>query len=95
MLELVTFSWKINALQYKLTNSEPVNSLCACVYMWVILIYLLHASITVNNFIFVAYNIGKCAVAGGAVVGLGALGYYGLGLSTSTGVIDYAKYVLF
>lgn len=38
-----------------------------------------------------AYNIGKCAVAGGAVVGLGALGYYGLGLSTSTGVIDYAK----
>lgn len=35
-----------------------------------------------------AFNIGKGAVAGGAVVGLGALCYYGLGLSSSSGAID-------
>ncbi|XP_031841976.1 growth hormone-inducible transmembrane protein [Nomia melanderi] len=37
-----------------------------------------------------AFNIGKGAVAGGAVIGLGALCYYGLGLSSSTGAIDNA-----
>ncbi|KZC04192.1 PREDICTED: growth hormone-inducible transmembrane protein-like [Dufourea novaeangliae] len=37
-----------------------------------------------------AFNIGKGAVAGGAVVGLGALCYYGLGFSSSAGAIDYA-----
>lgn len=31
-------------------------------------------------------------MAGGAVMGLGALCYYGLGLSSSTGVIDHARY---
>ncbi|XP_054005887.1 growth hormone-inducible transmembrane protein-like [Hylaeus anthracinus] len=38
-----------------------------------------------------AFNIGKGAVAGGAVLGLGALCYYGLGLSPSAGAIEYAK----
>ncbi|XP_043261224.1 growth hormone-inducible transmembrane protein-like [Colletes gigas] len=38
-----------------------------------------------------AFNIGKGAVAGGAVVGLGALCYYGLGLSSSTGAIDHVQ----
>ncbi|KAL0113015.1 hypothetical protein PUN28_012331 [Cardiocondyla obscurior] len=37
-----------------------------------------------------AFNIGKAAVAGGAVVGLGGLCYYGLGLSSQTGAIDRA-----
>ncbi|XP_076244729.1 growth hormone-inducible transmembrane protein [Calliopsis andreniformis] len=37
-----------------------------------------------------AFSIGKGAVAGGAVIGLGALCYYGLGLSPQLGTIDYA-----
>ncbi|XP_076298882.1 growth hormone-inducible transmembrane protein [Lasioglossum baleicum] len=37
-----------------------------------------------------AFNIGKGAVAGGTVLGLGALCYYGLGLSSSSGAIDQA-----
>ncbi|XP_006607178.1 growth hormone-inducible transmembrane protein-like [Apis dorsata] len=38
-----------------------------------------------------AFTIGKGVVAGGAVIGLGSLCYYGLGLSPSMGAIDYAK----
>jgi len=41
-----------------------------------------------------AYNIGKGAVAGGAALGLGALCYYGLGLSSRTGAIDHARYMI-
>ncbi|XP_011643810.1 growth hormone-inducible transmembrane protein-like [Pogonomyrmex barbatus] len=36
-----------------------------------------------------AFNIGKGVVAGASVVGLGALCYYGLGLSSQTGAIDH------
>ncbi|CAK9830728.1 Growth hormone-inducible transmembrane protein [Anthophora retusa] len=38
-----------------------------------------------------AFSIGKGAVAGGAVLALGSLCYYGLGLSSSMGAIDYAR----
>lgn len=38
-----------------------------------------------------AINIGKGALACGAVIGLGSLCYYGLGLSSSMGAMDYAK----
>ncbi|XP_003706375.2 growth hormone-inducible transmembrane protein [Megachile rotundata] len=38
-----------------------------------------------------AMSLGKGALAGGAVIGLGALCYYGLGLSSSMGAMDYAK----
>ncbi|XP_050481763.1 growth hormone-inducible transmembrane protein-like [Bombus huntii] len=38
-----------------------------------------------------AFTIGKGVVAGGAVIGIGSLCYYGLGLSPSMGAIDYAK----
>lgn len=38
--------------------------------------------------IFLAFNIGKGALAGGAVVGLGALCYYGLGLSNEAGALE-------
>ncbi|KAK9306427.1 hypothetical protein QLX08_002937 [Tetragonisca angustula] len=38
-----------------------------------------------------AFTIGKGVVAGGAVLGIGSLCYYGLGLSPSMGAIDYAK----
>ncbi|XP_017757641.1 PREDICTED: growth hormone-inducible transmembrane protein-like isoform X2 [Eufriesea mexicana] len=38
-----------------------------------------------------AFTIGKGFVAGGAVVGLGSLCYYGLGLSPTLGAIDYAQ----
>lgn len=41
-----------------------------------------------------AFNIGKGAVAGAAFVGVGALCFYGLGLSSSTGAIDKAGYVI-
>ncbi|XP_018368126.1 PREDICTED: uncharacterized protein LOC108764387 isoform X2 [Trachymyrmex cornetzi] len=37
-----------------------------------------------------AFNVGKAAVAGGALMGLGGLCYYGLGLSSQTGAIDHA-----
>jgi len=40
---------------------------------------------------FAAINVGKAAVAGGAVMGLGGLCYYGLGLSSRTGTIDHAQ----
>ncbi|XP_012275184.1 growth hormone-inducible transmembrane protein-like [Orussus abietinus] len=36
-----------------------------------------------------AFNIGKGVIAGGAALGLGALCYYGLGLSSQTGTIDH------
>lgn len=35
-----------------------------------------------------AWLLGKGAVAGAAVVGLGALGYYGLGISSQTGTLE-------
>lgn len=38
-----------------------------------------------------AINVGKAVLAGGAVMGLGGLCYYGLGLSSQTGSIDYAR----
>lgn len=37
-----------------------------------------------------AIGVGKAALAGGAVIGLGALCYYGLGLASETGAIDRA-----
>lgn len=40
---------------------------------------------------FAAFNVGKAAIAGGAVIGLGGLCYYGLGLSSQTGTIDRAQ----
>ncbi|XP_026824389.1 uncharacterized protein LOC105277234 [Ooceraea biroi] len=39
-----------------------------------------------------AFNIGKGAVAGGAALGLGAICYYGLGLSSRPGVIDQSSF---
>ncbi|KAJ8972584.1 hypothetical protein NQ314_000112 [Rhamnusium bicolor] len=36
-----------------------------------------------------AFNIGKGAVAGGAIIGVGALCYYGLGLGKDVGAIDH------
>lgn len=38
------------------------------------------------------FNIGKGALAGGAALGLGALCFYGLGLSKETGAIDHATF---
>uniref|UniRef100_A0A8D8XMY6 Growth hormone-inducible transmembrane protein n=1 Tax=Cacopsylla melanoneura TaxID=428564 RepID=A0A8D8XMY6_9HEMI len=38
-----------------------------------------------------AFKIGQGAVAGGAALGLGALCYYGLGLSSERGAVDYAS----
>lgn len=37
---------------------------------------------------FLAFNVGRGAVAGGAVLGLGALCYYGLGLSQEAGALE-------
>lgn len=39
---------------------------------------------------FSAINIGTGALAGGAAFGVGALCYYGLGLSSKPGAIDVA-----
>lgn len=37
-----------------------------------------------------AFNLGKGFVAGGAVVGLGALCFYGLGLSSQPGALEHS-----
>lgn len=37
---------------------------------------------------FSAYNIGRGALAGGSVLGMGALCYYGLGLSNEPGALE-------
>lgn len=39
---------------------------------------------------FSAYKLGKGFAAGASVLGIGALCYYGAGLSSSTGAIDHA-----
>ncbi|CAB3373111.1 Hypothetical predicted protein [Cloeon dipterum] len=39
-----------------------------------------------------AFNLGRMAVAGGSVVGVGALCFYGLGLSSQPGAIDRAAF---
>ncbi|XP_059473425.1 growth hormone-inducible transmembrane protein-like [Neocloeon triangulifer] len=39
-----------------------------------------------------AFNMGRIAVAGGSVLGVGALCFYGLGLSNEPGAIDRAAY---
>ena len=41
-----------------------------------------------------AFTMGKGLVAGAAVLGLGSLCYYGVGLSSEVGAIDRAAYVL-
>jgi len=40
-----------------------------------------------TNFV-AAFTIGRATLAGASVVGLGALCYYGLGLSNEVGAID-------
>ena len=41
-----------------------------------------------------AFSMGRGLLAGASAVGLGALCYYGLGLSNQAGAIDRAAYVL-
>lgn len=58
------------------------------------IIYVRSKHFLIYHFIFfIAFSIGKGAVAGGAVIGLGSLCYYGLGLSPSMGAVEYAKYI--
>lgn len=40
--------------------------------------------------LFSAFSVGKGLVAGGSVLGLGALCYYGLGMSSQLGAVDRA-----
>jgi hypothetical protein len=40
-----------------------------------------------------AFDSGQAAIAGGALLGLGALGFYGLGISKEPGAIDHAMCV--
>lgn len=41
-------------------------------------------------FLYIADRLGKFIVAGGAAVGLGALCYYGMGMSSEIGAIERA-----
>ena len=52
---------------------------------------MLHLA-SVSDFI-TAFTVGKATLAGASLVGLGALCYYGLGLSNDVGAIDRAAYV--
>ena len=45
-------------------------------------------------FSFAAFNTGKGLLAGASVMGLGALCYYGVGMSNQVGAIDKAMYVI-
>lgn len=42
---------------------------------------------------FAAENAGKAVLAGGCVAGIGALCFYGLGLSNELGAVDKARCV--
>lgn len=42
-----------------------------------------------------AFSIGKGALAGGAALGIGALAFYGLGLSNEAGALEKSSYVLY
>lgn len=44
--------------------------------------------IIITTFNISAMEVGQIAVAGGAVLGMGALCYYGLGMSNEPGAID-------
>lgn len=44
-------------------------------------------------FSFAAFNMGKGLLAGASMMGLGALCYYGVGMSNQVGAIDKAMYV--
>lgn len=44
---------------------------------------------------YLAFIAGKAVLAGGSLVGIGALCFYGLGLSNEVGAIDRAAYVNF
>ena len=51
------------------------------------------ANITWHYFV-AAFTAGKGLVAGASAIGLGALCFYGLGLSNDVGAVDRAAYVL-
>lgn len=40
-----------------------------------------------------AFGIGKGAVAGASLIGLGSLCYYGFGLSSKPGALEHSQYV--
>lgn len=42
---------------------------------------------------FLAYAIGKGALAGGSVLALGALCYYGVGLGSQNNILNQSMYV--
>ena len=44
-----------------------------------------------SPFIHVGDRVGRAFLAGGSLVAIGSLCYYGLGLSNETGAIDRAK----
>lgn len=50
--------------------------------------YFRHTSFNFFVILFLAFNIGKGALAGGSVLGIGALCYYGAGLSTEASALD-------
>jgi hypothetical protein len=54
-------------------------------------IFFIHTNVLIFA-MFAAFNIGRIAVAGGSVFGIGALCYYGLGLSNEPGAIERARY---
>lgn len=49
--------------------------------VWIVLLFV---------FLYIADRLGKFIVAGGAAVGLGALCYYGMGMSSEIGAIERA-----
>ena len=43
-----------------------------------------------KNVIIVPFSVGQGALAGASVIGLGALAFYGLGMSNEVGAVDRA-----
>lgn len=50
-----------------------------------------YQKLLISSAFSLAFEIGKGAIAGGALFGLGALCYYGLGLSNDVGVIETSR----
>lgn len=68
--------------------SSRYYPICMLIFIFLILPYLFLRSFTKIFVLQTAMEVGQIAVAGGAVLGMGALCYYGLGMSNEPGAID-------
>ena len=70
------------------------HSVCVLLSSVKLYIHVAHdihvVSFVIRSDIIAAFTVGRATLAGASLVGLGALCYYGLGLSNDVGAIDRA-----